>query len=112
MELVNFTRLCSPTLHARCSPIHAWYSPIHAWYLCCQCYLSNHRASRAFNGTVTLTSYDHFADGTATVLLHQQMALCGNFDIVLDQFSRTFLALCHPTHAARYALLVAMLIGC
>ena len=40
-----------------------------------QCYLSNHRASRGFNGTVTLTTYDHFGNGTAKVLLHQQMAL-------------------------------------
>ena len=40
-----------------------------------QCYLSNHRASRPFNGTVTLTEYDHFGNGTAKVVLHQQMAL-------------------------------------
>ena len=40
-----------------------------------QCYLSNHRASRAFNGTVTLSAYDHFGTGAATVLLHQRMAL-------------------------------------
>ena len=39
------------------------------------CYLSNHRASRPFNGSVTLTSFDHFGDGTAKVILHKQMAL-------------------------------------
>lgn len=40
-----------------------------------QCYLSNHRASRPFNGTVTLTTYDHFGDGTAKILLEKAMAL-------------------------------------
>jgi len=40
-----------------------------------QCYMSNHRASRPFNGTVTLISYDHFGDGSGKVVLHQQMAL-------------------------------------
>jgi beta-mannosidase len=40
-----------------------------------QCYLSNMRASRSFSGTVTLTSYDHFGDGTAEVLLHRQVEL-------------------------------------
>ena len=39
------------------------------------CYLSNHRASRPFNGTVTLTAYDHFGNGSGKVLLHQRMTL-------------------------------------
>jgi hypothetical protein len=40
-----------------------------------QCYLSNHRPSRAFSGTVTLTSFDHFGDGTGKVLLQHAAAL-------------------------------------
>jgi hypothetical protein len=40
-----------------------------------QCYLSNHRPSRSFNGTVTLTTYEHFGESAPKVLLHKQMAL-------------------------------------
>ena len=40
-----------------------------------QCFISNHRASRPFNGTVTLTSYSHFGDGTAKIFLHKDVAL-------------------------------------
>lgn len=40
-----------------------------------QCYISNHRASRPFNGTVTLTSYDYSGDGTGKIFLHRQMSL-------------------------------------
>ena len=40
-----------------------------------RCYLSNHRASRPFRGTVTLTAYDHFGDGSGVVLMAQEMAL-------------------------------------
>jgi hypothetical protein len=40
-----------------------------------RCYLSNHRASRPFRGTVTLTAYDHFGDGSGEVLMAQEMAL-------------------------------------
>jgi hypothetical protein len=40
-----------------------------------QCYLSNHRASRPFAGTVTLTTYDHFGNGAGKQLLHTNMSL-------------------------------------
>eukprot|EP00038_Savillea_parva_P004143 m.134586 g.134586 ORF g.134586 m.134586 type:complete len:1103 (-) comp11390_c0_seq3:144-3452(-) len=40
-----------------------------------QCYLSNHRASRPFSGTVTLTAYDHFGNGTGRVVYHEAMSL-------------------------------------
>ena len=39
------------------------------------CYISNHRASRAFKGTVTFTTYDHFGNGKGTVLLHKSVSL-------------------------------------
>ena len=39
------------------------------------CYVSNHRASRAWAGTVTLVEYDHFGDGGGTVLYHERMSL-------------------------------------
>eukprot|EP00039_Didymoeca_costata_P021562 m.2498 g.2498 ORF g.2498 m.2498 type:complete len:975 (-) comp2531_c0_seq1:113-3037(-) len=40
-----------------------------------QCFVSNHRPSRMFNGTVTLTSYEHFGDGTGKVIFEKQMSL-------------------------------------
>ena len=39
------------------------------------CYVSNHRASRPFNGTVTLTAFDHFGDGSGDVLFHRIVEL-------------------------------------
>jgi hypothetical protein len=40
-----------------------------------QCYVSNHRASRAFSGTVTLMSYDHFGDGKGAPHFAAKMAM-------------------------------------
>jgi beta-mannosidase len=39
------------------------------------CYVSNHRASRPFVGTVTLTAYDHFGDGKGKVFLERKLSL-------------------------------------
>lgn len=39
------------------------------------CYLSNHRASRPFSGTVTLTAYDHFGDGKGEIIMQENMSL-------------------------------------
>ena len=39
------------------------------------CYLSNHRAGRAFSGTVTLTAYDHFGDGEGRTFLERKISL-------------------------------------
>jgi hypothetical protein len=39
------------------------------------CYLSNHRASRPFNGTVTFTAYDHFGEGEGAVVMDRAFSL-------------------------------------
>lgn len=39
------------------------------------CYISNHRAGMGFEGTVTLTSYDHFGDGAGVVVAHKEFVL-------------------------------------
>jgi len=40
-----------------------------------QCWIKNDRASLPFKGTVTLTAYDYFGDGSSKVVLHQRIAL-------------------------------------
>ena len=39
------------------------------------CYVSNHRAGSKFAGSVTLTAYDHFGDGTGAVVVERPVSL-------------------------------------
>ena len=39
------------------------------------CYISNHGAGTPFKGTVTLTGYDHFGNGTGVVITSQSFSL-------------------------------------
>lgn len=39
------------------------------------CYLSNHGAGTKFAGTVTLTEYDHFGNGTGVIVTQEKFAL-------------------------------------
>ena len=88
------------------------------------CYVSNHGAGVTFEGTVTLTAYDHFGTGAGVVVMQKPLAmaagpgalewfnadLCGNFDIFFiflyySPFSPHSSALHHQPY------LVPMLIG-